>query len=164
MKGVNGAILEQIDALQARYVAALDAKNMNGWLDTFSENEDASYICTTAESVSANLPISLVLDDNRARLKDRVTYVTKIWSGIFADYNTRHFVQRTACQALEDGLYEVTTNYLVVNTPSENGRAELYSTGVYLDHIEITEHGARFRSKKVVTDTAVVERFMAYPI
>ena len=164
MTRVNGAILEKIDALQARYVAALDSKNMVGWLETFSESDDASYICTTAESVNANLPISLVLDDNRARLRDRVTYVTKIWAGIFADYNTRHFVQRTECQALEGGLYEVKTNYLVVNTPSESGRAELYSTGFYLDHVEINEDGARFLSKKVIMDTAMVERFMAYPI
>ena len=164
MTGVDSAVLAEIDALQARYIAALDRRDMDGWLNTFSARDDASYILTTAENIAADLPMALIMDDNRGRLKDRVIYVTKIWAGIFAEYSTRHFVQRTGCRVVEDGLYEVESNYLVVNTPSETGRVEMFSAGVYRDRIEIGNGGACFRSKKVIMDTAVIERFMAYPI
>ncbi len=164
MTEVTMAALAEIDALQMRYIAALDAGDMDGWLDCFSAREDASYILTTAESVKADLPMALIMDDNRSRLKDRITYVTRIWKGIFAPYATRHFVQRTACRPLGEALYAVESNFLVVTTPSETGRAALFSTGIYEDCIELDAAGARLRSKKVVTDTTVIERFMVYPI
>lgn len=164
MSRVDGTVLSKIDELQVRYIAALDAKKMDEWLATFSPVRDASYICTTAESVEANLPLALIMDDNHARLEDRVTFVTKIWAGTFAEYRTRHFIQRTACRPLGDGLFEVESNFSVAYTPSDTGRVELFATGVYLDRISVDEEGASFRSKKVVTDTAVVERFMVYPL
>ncbi len=157
-------ILAAIDALQVRYIAALDAKDMQAWLATFSADRDASYICTTAESERANRQLALIMDDCHDRLEDRVTFVTKIWAGTYADYQTRHFVQRTACRPAADGSFEVESNVMVAYTPSETGRAELFTTGVYRDRIVIDASGASFRSKKVVTDTAVVERFMVYPL
>jgi len=156
--------LMQIDALQARYMAALDDKDMKGWLATFSTHEGASYICTTAESESANLPMALIMDDNYGRLQDRVTFVDRIWEGIYAEYNSRHFVQRTSWARNENGLIDVKSNYLVVTTPSETGRASIFSSGIYLDQIDLNEGEACFRSKKVIMDTAAVERFMAYPL
>ena len=159
----NGA-LTAIDALQTRYIAALDGRNMEGWLATFSENPDASYICTTAESEEAGLSLALILDDNYDRLRDRVTYVTTIWAGTFADYRTRHFIQRTACRPAQDNLYEVETNFMVAYTPVETGRTELFAAGMYFDRIVIDGGNASFLAKKVVMDSSMVERFMAYPL
>jgi anthranilate 1,2-dioxygenase small subunit len=157
-------VLSQIDELQLRYIAALDAKKMNGWLGTFSTRPDASYICTTAESEEAKRPLALIMDDNRLRLEDRVSFVTKVWVGTYTDYRTRHFVQRIACREAGDGLYEVETNFSVTYVPSDTGRAELFATGVYLDRIRIDGEGASFQSKKAVTDTSVLERYMVFPL
>lgn len=164
MTGVSGDISAQIDALQVRYIAALDAKKMHDWLATFSADADASYICTTAENLAANLPVALMLDDCYARLQDRVTFVTKIWAGTYTDYRTRHFIQRTACRAAGAGLFEVETNFSVTYTPGDTGRSELFATGVYLDRVVVGADGARFRSKKAVTDTTVVERYVVFPL
>ena len=156
--------LAAIDALQTRYIAALDNRNMDGWLATFSRDPEASYICTTAESEEAGLSLALILDDNYDRLKDRVTYVTKIWAGTFADYRTRHFIQRTVCRPAPDDPYEVETNFLVAFTPVETGRTELFATGAYYDRIIVDGSDASFLAKKVVMDASMVERFMAYPL
>lgn len=164
MSQVDNSVLEKVDALQVRYIAALDAKEMSEWLATFSVVDEASYICTTAESVEANLPLALIMDDNHARLQDRVTYVEKIWAGTYAEYQTRHFIQRIACSAMQDNKFEVKTNFMVAYTPSETGRVEFFTTGIYLDSVYIDTDSASFLSKKVITDAAVVERFMAYPI
>ena len=157
-------VLAAIDALQIRYIAALDGRNMDDWLATFCRDPEASYICTTAESEEARLSLALILDDNYSRLQDRVTYVTKIWAGTFADYRTRHFIQRLACRHAQDNLYEVETNFTVNYTPVETGRTELFASGVYFDRIVIDGSTASFLAKKVVTDASMVERFMAYPL
>ena len=156
--------LAAIDALQTRYIAALDSRNMDDWLATFSRDPEASYICTTAESEEAGLALALILDDTYARLKDRVTYVTRIWAGTFPDYRTRHFIQRLTCRFAQDNRYEVETNFLVAFTPVETGRTELFATGTYFDHIVLEGEDASFLAKKVVMDASMVERFMAYPL
>ena len=164
MSVIDIETLAAIDGLQVRYLAALDAQNMADWLATFSEDEGASYICTTAESVEADLRVALILDDCRARLKDRVTYVTKIWAGTYTEHRTRHFVQRTECRRAEENLFEVKSNFMVTYTSSETLRAEVLATGVYLDRIGIEANGARFLSKKAITDTHVLHRYLVYPL
>lgn len=153
-----------IDALQTRYIAALDDRNMEAWLATFSKDPDASYTCTTAESEQAGLPLALILDDTYARLQDRVTYVTQIWAGTFADYRTRHFTQRTAARPVSDNQYDVETNFMVACTPVETGRTELFMTGMYFDRVVVDSNDALFLAKKAVMDSSMVERFMAYPL
>lgn len=160
----NNGALTAIDALQSRYVAALDGRNMDAWLATFSKDPDTSYICTTAENEEAGLSLALILDDTYARLRDRVTYVTTIWAGTFADYRTRHFIQRTACRPVHESLYEVETNFMVAYTPVETGRTELFGAGMYFDRIVVDGDDALFLAKKVVMDSSMVERFMAYPL
>lgn len=153
-----------IDALQTRYIAALDNRSMEAWLATFSKEPSASYTCTTAESEEAGLPLALILDDNYARLQDRVTYVTQIWAGTFADYRTRHFIQRTAARLVSDNQYDVETNFMVACTPVETGRTELFMTGIYFDRVVVDGNDALFLAKKAVMDSSMVERFMAYPL
>jgi 3-phenylpropionate/cinnamic acid dioxygenase small subunit len=158
-------VLAAIDALQLRYIGALDDKDMSGWLATFSTQADAAYFLTTAQNVDENLPLGLIHDDNHARLEDRVTFVTKIWAGTYQDYQTRHFVQRITSVEVGDGEYEVKSNFSMLYTPSDTGRAEVFTAGVYLDRVLVGAHGAAcFKSKKVINDTPVLTRYLVYPI
>ena len=68
-------VLEQIDSLQQAYVQALDSANMEDWLNCFSQQQ-ASYVCISDENEKRGLPIALMLDDCRERIKDRVSFVT----------------------------------------------------------------------------------------
>lgn len=164
MSEVNFSDLAIFDALQSRYIHAVNNKNMQAWADTFSTKDEVSYICTTAESERAGLKMCLIMDDNRRRIEDRITYVNSIWEEIYADYETRHFVQRTHWSLVENGQIEVQSNFLVVVTPSETGTPMIFSSGHYIDRIEINDGKASFISKKVIMDTPHIERFMAYPI
>ena len=67
-------VLQQIDALLINYIAALDSKDMSGWLDTFAA--DGSYVCIAAENEAAGLPLALMMDDCHERLEYRVTYLS----------------------------------------------------------------------------------------
>jgi len=57
---IDANILLQLDALQVRYIEALDGRNMRAWAKCFSE--EGSYICTTQESEEQNLPLALMMD------------------------------------------------------------------------------------------------------
>ncbi|MCK9507314.1 MAG: hypothetical protein M0Q54_02655 [Pigmentiphaga sp.] len=164
MNDVAPEILAVIDDLQLRYINALDSQDMNTWLHTFSDDESASYICNTAESAEAGHQIALILDDNRLRLQDRVTFVTRVWAGTYPEYRTRHLVQRTSCQEIQEGLFEVESHVFVSRIPADTGRAELFTTGVYKDRIRVDEQGACFESKHFVMDTSILERYLVFPL
>ena len=104
--------LAKVDELQMRYIDALGERDMKAWLALFSPKEDASYVFTTAESVESNFPVAVMLDDCRGRLEDRVTFITKIWTGTFQDYRMRHTVQRVRSEP-DCKLWRVSSNFRV---------------------------------------------------
>ena len=158
---IDAAILSQVDALQMNYLAALDRHDLNAWLDCFAD--EASYICITRENSDAGLPVALMLDDCRARLKDRVKFVNEVWSGTFEDYTTRHFVQRFACTQIEAGRFNVLSNFMVSYT-NRRGGSDILVTGVYEDDVSLGGTGGRFKSKRAVLDTVTTPRYLVYPV
>src|ERR1700742_2472062 len=74
--------------LQARYVATLDDRRVREWPDLFTD--DAFYSVVPRSNRDAGLPLSILLDDSKARIRDRVTYIEEIWTGNFTDYLPRH--------------------------------------------------------------------------
>jgi anthranilate 1,2-dioxygenase small subunit len=157
---LDPAVLAQVDALQNQYLAALDRHDMQAWLDCFAEQ--ASYSCITRENVDANLPVAIMLDDTRERLKDRVKFVTEVWSGTFEDYATRHFVQRLDCREA-NGHLNVLTNFIVSYT-DRRGASDILVTGVYEDEVALGAGGARFKAKRAILDTVTTPRYLVYPI
>lgn len=162
MSKLSAEILAQIDALQARYIHALDHKNFHDWVDTFSPDPEASYFCISAENEDSHLPIALMYDDCRDRIEDRVVFIKKIWVGTFQDYSTRHFIQRTHAEPSGDDIYAVTTNFSIIYTP-ETGHSEVQVAGVYQDQIHVQETGAKFKSKRAIYDTTILPRYIVYP-
>lgn len=158
------ADLSAIDALQLRYIDALDSKDMAHWLATFSEEVEASYICTSDENLSRGLELGLMFDDCRARLEDRVTFVTKIWAGTFQDYRTRHFAQRVQADQLDERSIAMRSNFAVFYTPENSGISEVLATGIYDDIIRIGGGAPLILSRKAVLDTSVLPRYLVYPI
>ena len=107
-------------------------------------------------------PIALMLDDCRARLKDRVTFVTQIWKGTFQDYRTRHFAQRLSCEKAADDTFRVRSNFSIEYTFDPNATAIL-AAGVYEDVVVIEGGEPRFLSKRAVYDTTVLPQYIVYP-
>ena len=158
---LDPALLARVDALQLRYIDALDRRDMNVWADCFAT--ECSYICTSRENEDDNLKVAIMMDDSRARINDRILYITKIWAGTFEDYLTRHFVQRVKCTQSQSGVLTVQSNFMVAYT-SARGRSEILVAGAYLDEVVIEGGDVRFRSKKAVLDTVTTPRYLVYPI
>lgn len=163
---VTAKIKEAIVELNAKYISALDNKNMQDWLAAFSKMSEASYICTSADNSENNLPVSMMYDDSRNRLEDRVTYITDIWAGTFQDYRTRHFTQLLSVSDIGTRKFAAKTSFQVFFTPDETGVSEILAVGVYEDIIEFNRktYGCLFVSRKAVTDTGVLPRYLVYPI
>jgi 3-phenylpropionate/cinnamic acid dioxygenase small subunit len=157
-------VLAQVDALQMKYLAALDRHDLAAWLDCFAK--EASYVCITRENVDDGLSVALMMDDCRARLRDRVKFVTEVWSGTFEDYTTRHFVQRFDCTAGAgpDSTVTVRSNFMVSYT-NRRGASDILVTGVYEDEIALGGgDDAKFKSKRAILDTVTTPRYLVYPV
>jgi len=144
-----------------KYLAALDRRDLQSWLDCFAA--EAGYVCITRENHDAGLPVAMMMDDTRARLKDRVKFITEVWSGTFEDYATRHFVQRLDCSEAGNGRFDVLTNFMVSYT-NRRGGSDILVTGAYQDTIEIKGKEARFLSKRAILDTVTTPRYLVYPV
>jgi len=156
-------ILRRIDDLQLSYIDALDSKDLAGWLGTFQENA-AEYYVIPIEHIEQNLPLSLLHDDCYARLLDRVTFIEKIWVGIYEDYQMRHFVQRVRVQAADaSDIYDVKSNVSVMYTDND-GHAHVLAVGTYEDRVHVGEAQARFVRKRVILDNFTTPRYIVYPL
>ena len=158
---IDPIVLARVDALQMKYLSALDRRDLASWLDCFAA--EAGYVCITRENHDAGLPVALMMDDTRARLKDRVKFVNEVWSGTFEDYATRHFVQRLDCKESGKDRYDVLTNFMVSYT-NRRGGSEILVTGVYEDSMRIAGANAHFFSKRAILDTVTTPRYLVYPV
>ena len=165
MSMLDFSVLNAFDVLQCKYIAALDHQKMKDWLETFSKEDSTSYICTTAENSEGGFELAWILDDCRARLEDRVTFVTKIWAGTYSAHRTRHLCQRTSWKALDENRLEFESNFLVTYTATDLRQTEVFATGVYRDIVSHDETGEmKFLKKEVIVDTHILHRYLVFPL
>ena len=150
-----------IDALHTAYLAALDKGDMAAWAATFAVDQ-ASYFCISSENDRRGFPLSLMYDDCRGRIDDRVSFVTKVWAGTYEPYRTRHFIQRLSCEAAGNNQYRVTSGFTIMMS-AEGGTTAVLTSGEYRDLIEIQGDSAVFRERRAVYDADVLPRYIVFP-
>ena len=164
MSEVPFEVLMAFDSLQSQYVAAIDKQSMDGWLQTFANDESAAYVCTTAENVEAGLRIAWILDACRARLLDRVTFVNKVWAGTYSAHRTRHVTQRTSWKAADAEHFAFESNFIVTYSSADVRRTEVFATGVYHDIVRFENGKLRFMKKQAVVDGHILNRYLVFPL
>lgn len=156
--------------LLSYYVRVVDNPDrIEEWPDLFAEQ--AEYWVVTRENLEAGLPVAVVCDDTKDRIRDRVTVIREFWGagGRAEDchYNQvrpRHVVGPVWTEAQEDGTVRVVANFAVWVTPVSDPTPRLLALGEYRDVVEFGRHGPRFRSKWVVLDIAVLQDVFVYPL
>jgi anthranilate 1,2-dioxygenase small subunit len=149
----------EMQEFQDRYMAAIDDDRLEDWPGFFVE--DCLYEIISRENVEAGFPIPVIRCDCAAMLRDRV--ISLRHANIYAKPSYRHFTSGLSCRMVEDGVVEMTSSYLVINTSSE-GVSSVYQAGKYHDHIVRTDAGWRFKTKRAIYDTTRVQTLLAYPI
>lgn len=153
------ATLLAIDDLIHRASLALDDKNWNDWLDCFAD--DGQYFAHPADDYRAGRPLALMMDDCKARIQDRISYIRDVW--VYEDYQTRHFTQRMRVQESADRQVDVLSNFTVYFS-SEQGDADILCVGQYQDRIDIGETVAKFRRRRAIIDNFLLPRYLVFPV
>lgn len=157
---IDAGSASAIDALLGEYAFVLDWQDWGNWPELFVE--DCYYAVFNRQNAQDDLPLGYMIDDCRARLVDRVKFITEVWAGTIEPYRTRHIVQRVSAKCLDDGLYEVLSNIVVTYTEHDEP-SKILVTGHYRDLVRIEGDRAVFTSKTVYID-GTPARYLAYPL
>jgi anthranilate 1,2-dioxygenase small subunit len=149
----------EMQEFQDRYVAAIDHDELEAWPKFFVE--DCLYEIISRENVENGFPIPIIHCDSAAMLRDRV--ISLRHANIYAKPSYRHFLSGLSCRKIDDDQVEMTSSYLVINTTTE-GDSSVYQAGTYHDRVVRTADGWKFKSKRVIYDTARVRTLLAYPV
>lgn len=148
-----------IERLLADYAHYIDADRLEEWLDFFVE--DCVYKIVPRENHVRNLPLSLMLCENKDMLRDRVQSLRK--ANIYNIHTDRHLVSAIRVVGESNGDYQVEANYAVFQT-SQEGETRIFSAGQYLDTVTFVDGAPKFKQKLVVSDTAAIHTLLATPI
>jgi salicylate 5-hydroxylase small subunit len=163
-EGLQRLLLQlEVDQLNAAYGAALDEKRFDDWPGFFLE--DGQYVLQARENFDRGLPLALMALESRGMMKDRVYGVTQ--TIYHRPYYTRHVVGPAQVLAAQDGdpggLVRAQAHYAVFRTrPGDS--SEVYNVGRYIDEIERTPEGLKFRQRRCVYDSEMVLNSLIYPI
>ena len=149
----------ELQAFLDRYIHVIDSDQLEEWPRLFVE--DCLYEIIPKENEEAGLPAPVMYCDNNRMLRDRVLSLRH--ANIFEKPSYRHLVSALQVTKVEEDVYDMSANYVVVNT-SLAGESSIYQAGRYADRVVRTAEGLRFKSKRVIYDTLRVQTLLAYPI
>ena len=158
--GVERLMLQlEVDQLNAAYAAALDERRFEDWPEFFVE--DGLYRLQARENFDRGLPLALMALESRGMMMDRVYGITQtIYHG---PYYTRHVMGPARVLSQQEGVVRAEASYAVFRT-RPGGTSEVYNVGRYIDELEKTAAGLRFRSRLCVYDSEMVLNSLIYPI
>ena len=142
-----------------QYVAAVDQADWDAWLNLFTE--DCIYKVQSRENYDRNLPMATLSLSSKGMLKDRIYGITET---IFHDpYMQLHIVSSPVVFSESEDFIESQANYTVFRTKND-GIAELYNVGRYLDRLQVSSEGIRIKSRLCIFDNDMILNSMIYPI
>ncbi|MFP6712420.1 MAG: aromatic-ring-hydroxylating dioxygenase subunit beta [Rhodospirillales bacterium] len=156
---VDFEIEYQLARLNSEYVQCLDEDRVEEWPGFFVE--EGIYIVHPRENLEANLKGYWIYCGTNAMMRDRIQALRDV--NIFNIHYDRHLLSNVLIQSEENGVYEVRSNYAVIQSDVE-GRCHTFSAGQYRDKIIKTEAGFKFLEKIVVVDSFNIDRPLAVPL
>ena len=149
----------KVENLLARYVHVLDDDRLEEWPGLFVEK--GLYRITTAENFERKLPLSIILADSRAMLRDRVSALRH--ANIYEAQRYRHSVSSTLVERVGTDSVRATSNFQVARI-MHTGETVLFASGRYLDRIRFDRGTVRFEERIVVLDSRSVDTLLAIPL
>jgi len=141
------------------YSDSVDSKNWQQWLDMFTES--CIYRIQSRDNYERQLPMAALSLCSKGMLKDRIYGITET---IFHDpYLQRHIVSSPLVFNVSSNIIESSANYAVYRTKND-GIAEIYNVGRYIDRIRDTDSGLKIESRICVFDNDMILNSLIYPI
>lgn len=145
--------------LYAQYASTADACLFEDWLNLFAPI--CSYRIISRENYTANLPLCLMLCENRDMLIDRI--ISLQHANEYSIHVDRHIISGIRITKVQGELLSVDANFLIGQTDSE-GELSLYVMGSYHDTVRISDGQAFFVDKKVIVDNGCIPHAISTPI
>lgn len=149
----------RIRALIYDYAHCIDDDRLEEWPDFFTE--DCIYQVISREDHAAGLPVGVMTCTSRGMLVDRILSLRK--ANIYEPHVYRHLISAISLRGEQDGIWTVQTSYAVIRTMQE-GDVSIFSTGKYLDRVELADDRAIFHERRVIFDSRRVDTLMVIPI
>ena len=165
MNQVHEQHFRAVENLVYEWARAVDENRVEAIADLMAPN--ARYTVTSRFNHDRNLPMAVIDCHSAAQLRDRIKSMRI--ANIYEPHHYRHMlsgVQITGESATSHGGGDllVRSNYLVVRTMEMDGNMMIYSTGQCQDVVEITADGPRFKQRKFIYDSRVIETLMVIPL
>jgi anthranilate 1,2-dioxygenase small subunit len=148
-----------VERLLARYVASIDEDRLEEWPGYFTD--PCRYQIISSENYEQGLPIGVFFADSRGMLRDRVSALRE--ANVYEAQRYRHLVSSTLILDSDGGLVRAQSNYMVVRI-MHDGATQLFSTGRYLDRIDLRGPEPLFAEKVVVFDSRRIDTLLAMPL
>ena len=155
---VSDGVRHQIEALNTRYIRAIDDDALEDWPKLFTE--ECLYRITTRENFSQNLPLPLMECASRGMLVDRVFGYRRV--NIYEPQRYTHLLSGLVIEPIDATHMRCRQNYAVIRT-MVTGEMMIFSAGVYHDRIVLGDE-ALFEERIVVQESRRVDTLLVIPI
>ena len=158
MTVVSDAVRHQIEALNTRYIRAIDDDALEEWPKLFTER--CLYRITTRENFSQNLPLALMECASRGMLEDRVFGYRRV--NVYEPQRYTHLLSGLVIEPVDATHVRCRQNYAVIRT-MVTGEMMIFSAGVYHDRIVLGAE-AQFEERIVVQESRRVDTLLVIPL
>ena len=149
-----------IENLVYEWARAIDEDRVEAIAELMTPN--ARYTVTSRFNHDRNLPMAVIDCHSAAQLRDRIKSMRI--ANIYEPHHYRHMISGVQITGEEEVDLLVRSNYLIVRTMEMDGNMMIYSTGQCQDVVEITADGPRFKRRKFIYDSRVIETLMVIPL
>jgi 3-phenylpropionate/cinnamic acid dioxygenase small subunit len=155
---VSDSVRHQIEALNTRYIRAIDDDALEDWPKLFTE--ECLYRITTRENFAQNLPLPLMECASRGMLIDRVFGYRRV--NIYEPHRYTHLLSGLVIEPIDATHMRCRQNYAVIRT-MVTGEMTIFSCGAYHDRIVLGDE-ALFEERIVVQESRRVDTLLVIPI
>ena len=158
MAEISEAVRRQVEALNTRYIRAIDDDKTEDWPKLFTD--PCFYRIVTRENYDRNMPLSLMECASRGMLEDRVTGYRRV--NVYEPQRYTHMLSGLVIAPLDATHVTCLQNYMVVRT-MVTGEMMIFSAGVYVDRVVLGVE-AQFEERIVVQESRRVDTLLVIPL
>jgi len=155
---VSDVVRHQIEALNTRYIRAIDDDALEEWPKLFTE--ECLYRITTRENFSQNLPLPLMECASRGMLIDRVFGYRRV--NVYEPQRYTHLLSGLVIEPIDATHMRCRQNYAVIRT-MVTGEMMIFSAGLYYDRVVLCDE-AMFEERIVVQESRRIDTLLVIPI
>lgn len=151
-----------VELLYTKYCETLDSGEIERWPDFFPEK--CLYRITTRENLERNMPLSFVLCDGSAMLRDRAVALQKT---VF--YRTRYQrriisgIRLKTFEDIDDKGIETCASFVIFESIGDNP-TQLLVCGHSSDVIIREEKTLKFKQRVCIIDARIIPDSLVFPI